>query len=341
MASAVSTHRIKELFFEHIELWLSGLGVAVVLVTVGVVPALAAIEMNAWKVAAVTALAVGVVHGVLFWVVRRRRERAKAEAKAQLEAQKDRLERRVVEQTGQVRALASALTLAEQRERQAISYVLHDDLQQQLFSVQMQAHFLMADAASQGAEALREQLKAMHEALGEAVGKTRTLAVELNPPVLPEAGLEAALEWMAHQMEEEHGLEVDVRAEAAPVTPSEEMRVLLVRAVRELLFNVVKHANVNRATVRLTRAEPGLIQIEVMDEGVGFCMNCVNDQAVQPAASGFGLYSVRERLGLLGGRLSVDSRPGGGTRVVLQAPLHTDEPPGHLDRSTPDVHANT
>ena len=160
--------------------------------------------MNAWKVAAITALAVGVVHGVLFWVVRRRRERAKAEAKAQLEAQKERLERRVVEQTGQVRALASALTLAEQRERQAISYVLHDDLQQQLFSHPgCKRTSSMADAASQGdREALREQLKAdVGAALGEAVRQDADAGRGAEPArATGSRPGPAALEWMAHQM---------------------------------------------------------------------------------------------------------------------------------------------
>ena len=121
--------------------------------------------------------------------------------------------------------------------------------------------------------------------------------------------------------------------------------MLLVRAVRELLFNVVKHAERKPGHRAADYGRnPALIQIEVDGRGRRILHELRKlTEAVQPARreGGFGLYSVRERLGLLGGRLSVDSRPGGGTRVVLQAPLHTDEPPGHLDRSTPDVHANT
>ena len=332
---------MKKLFFEYVELWLSGLSVIVVLLAGWVVPELMNIEARAWRVAAVTALAVGLVHGVLFYVIRKRREKAKEESRRQLRAKNEELEQRVAERTAEVRALASDLTLAEQRERKAISYVLHDDLQQQLFSIQMQAHFLMTDVASQGAEALGEQVEAIHDALGQAIHKTRTLAIELNPPVLPEAGLDAALEWMTHQVEEEHGIEVDLQSEAPPVMPSEEMRVLLVGAVRELLFNVVKHARVSQATVRLTQTDPDAVQIEVADHGVGFCISCESEGAAPSASgvSGFGLYSVRERLRLLGGQLTVDSEPGAGTRVTIHAPLHANGTGGGPPPA-PDVQPN-
>ena len=290
-----------------------------------------------WKAATITATAVGLIHGVIFWVVRKRCQKREAEAKAQLQAQKERLEQRMIEQTGQVRAL----TLAEQRERQAISYVLHDDLQQQLYGIQMQAHFLMADAASQDSEALRKQIEAMHDMLmlGEAVRKTRTLAVELNPPVLPGAGLDEALAWLAHQMHEEYNLDVRIETEAS-VRASEEIRVLLVQTVRELLFSVAEHAGVDQAIVRLSSVAPGLVQINVEDHGTGFDVATFEGQpALRDGA--FGLYSVRERLRLLGGQLSIDSRLGGGTRVTLQAPLRVDEPADRFDYDASDVQANT
>ena len=313
---------MKKYFVEHIELWLSAVGIAIIWIVPLVLPPGGYVE-GYWKVVAITAIAVGIVHGVIFWVMRRRREKKKAETRAQLEAQKDRLEKRVAKQMGQVQALSSALTLAEQRERQAISYVLHDDLQQQLYGIQMQAHFLLDDAKAQGQEAVREQAGDIYTALGEAVRKTRTLAVELNPPVLPEAGLKAALAWLAHQMEDEYHLHVDVQAEASPTVPSEEMRVLLVRAVRELLFNVVKHAEVEQATVRLSHVEPDFIRIDVIDQGVGFCVACAEENkgaVVDPAAGGFGLYSVRERVRLFGGKLEITSERGGGTCATILVP---------------------
>ena len=312
---------MKKLFIEHIEIWLSLVGIAVICVAPLIIPPGGYVE-GYWRVVAITAVSVGVVHGLIFWVVRRRREKDEAETKAKLEAQKERLEERVAKQMKQLKDLSSALTLAEQRERQAISYVLHDELQQQLYGIQMQTHFLMDDAGTQGYEEIQEQAGDIYEALGKAVRKTRTLAVELNPPVLPEGGLEAALVWLAQQMEDEYGLSVDVQAEASLAVPSEEMRILLVRTVRELLFNIVKHAEVNQAEVRLSCAENDFVQIDVIDQGVGFCASCAEDEnkTGDPTVSGFGLYSVRERLRLFGGELEIASNRGAGTRATILIP---------------------
>lgn len=321
-------YQIKEHFTDNIELWLSGLGLAII---IWAVPSIWASEADVWKIAAVTAIGVGLAHGLIFWVVRKRRQKIGAGARSDLQAHKEALEARVEEQTRQVRALASALTLAEQRERQAISYLLHDDLQQQLYGIQMRAQFLKADVPQGDEEALREQAEAICDALGEAIRRTRTLAIELNPPVLPEGGLQTALEWLAHQMEEEYGLDVHVAAGTA-AEASEEMRVLLVRLVRELLFNIVQHAGVNKASVRLSEPEPGWVQIEVEDQGVGF--EATSEAALPPAGEGLGLRSVRERLRLFGGRLQIDAQPGRGTRATLLAPLIPSGAP------TPLVHAH-
>jgi signal transduction histidine kinase len=93
------------------------------------------------------------------------------------------------------------------------------------------------------------------------------------------------------------------------------MRVLLFQIVRELLFNVVKHADTDRATVTIDEADGGLIII-VADEGAGF-----DPAALKPKTEGgFGLFSVRERLRLFGGTLEIESAPGEGTRMIATIP---------------------
>lgn len=111
------------------------------------------------------------------------------------------------------------------------------------------------------------------------------------------------------------------RADGAFRMEDEDLRVLLFQIVRELLFNVKKHAGVDRATVTI-REEAGHVVVEVADTRRGF------DPAKLPQAKGFGLYSVQERLYLLGGHLEVESRPGEDTRVKVHAP---PEPPNDTD----------
>lgn len=244
-------------------------------------------------------------------------ERVRAEA--QLAALNETLEDRVRERTREVRALASALTLAEQRERQRVAQVLHDHVQQLLHSLMVKTDMVRdADPSDQP-----QVLTDMEEIIEEAVGATRTLAVNLSPPVLDSEGFKEALEWLATQMSERHGLNVHVHDEGGPYLQDKELRVITFQIVRELLFNVVKHANVDEATVNLSEGN-GYLLLVVEDEGEGFDKAAVLEGDT-PAATGLGLHSIRDRLNLFGGRMELESIPGDGTRVTVCVPVKLDE----------------
>jgi len=231
------------------------------------------------------------------------------------------LEQEVDTRTVQVRTLASTLTLAEQEERRRISQILHDDLQQLLYGVQMRTMSLMQGIEQEEPATLTTYAQEVYDWLSDAIRMTRQLTVDLSPPLLEGEGLREALRWLATQMAETQGLVIEVRAAHAFWIANKDMRVLLFQIVRELLFNVVKHAGVNEATVDLREGEAGELLITVSDQGRGF------DVAAAEAAhdGGFGLFSVRERLALFGGQMTVDSAPGAGTTVTLL--LVTTPPP--------------
>jgi signal transduction histidine kinase len=214
--------------------------------------------------------------------------------------------------TGQLQALAADLTQAEQRERRRLAKVLHDHLQQLLVGAKFQTGVLRGRIRDKG---LRPVVLQLTEALDEAVRSARSLTVELSPPLLYEAGLADALEWLGRQMFEKQGLDVTVRSEPYADPVGEEIRVFLFDAVRELLFNVVKHAEAGGAQVHLRRHTRDHIEVSVTDGGVGFDPERIERHA------GFGLLSIRERLELLGGWMSVESSPGRGSRITLVAPL--------------------
>ncbi len=236
------------------------------------------------------------------------------ESQAALQAANETLEERVEARTEQVRDLALALTTAEQRERTRISEVLHDHLQQLLHGARIWAGTLFQD----GAEALPEAASRMRELLNEALDTTRSLTVELSPPVLQDKGLPAALDWLAEHVAKTHDLRLTIDV-AEPLHVSEEdLRTLLFRSVRELVFNVAKHAGVDTASVSAHRTDDHCV-IEVEDEGTGFDPDALDDTG-DPDAH-FGLFSVRKRLDLVGGELTIDSAPGEGTRMRLEVPL--------------------
>jgi ligand-binding sensor domain-containing protein/signal transduction histidine kinase len=218
--------------------------------------------------------------------------------------------------TDEVRALASALTLAEQQERRRVSQILHDDLQQLLYGLQMKFFFFMEDLPPED-QTLRSQLGFLYHLVGRAITTTRQLTVDLSPLVLQGEGLAEALQWLQTYMREVHDLNVEVKAHGTISPPTDDMRVLLFQLVRELLFNVVKHAEVDRARVDLQEDEQELT-IGITDEGIGFDPG--RDAVREARGIGFGLYSVRERLGLFGGELQVDSAPGKGTSITIRVP---------------------
>jgi signal transduction histidine kinase len=239
--------------------------------------------------------------------------------RAQLE--RDRARQEAEHHARQLRALASALSMAEQRERERLARVLHDHLQQLLVA----AKFRLAMVTSgRTAPARQQAVQAVSDVLDEALKASRSLTTELNPPALHEQGLAAGLRWLARQMHEKHGLEVEVQGDAEVEPTASGVRLLLFDAVRELLFNAVKHSGVKFARVEVRRADPDLIRITVSDEGAGFDPQRLADPAHDSA--GFGLFSVRERLSHLGGQLEVQSAPGQGSRFTMTAPARLDTP---------------
>ena len=215
------------------------------------------------------------------------------------------------ERSDQLQLLAAQLTLAEQRERQRLAQVLHDGLQQILVAAKFRL------ALVDRSEDVRHAAAEVTDLIDDAIETSRSLTAELSPPILHHGGLVPALEWLVRWMREKHGMRVGLRVSTQIQSAPEEVTVLLFQATRELLFNVVKHARVNSASVVVVQRESG-IEIAVNDEGAGFDPNQLRAQG--GSAGGIGLFSIRERLSLLGGKMEIDSAPGRGSRFRLIAP---------------------
>jgi PAS domain S-box-containing protein len=259
-------------------------------------------------------------------------ERASAEdalrkSEKRLQILNESLEQRVREQTAEVRKLASDLTKAEQRERHRIAHILHEDLQQRIYAIQMQVEFML-EGIDITDPTLQGDFDKIKKQLNEVVALTRHLSVDLSPPILRDEGLRQALEWLASQMQEQHSLRVELHANDPFIISNRDIHLLLFGSVRELLFNVVKHAGVKQATVSLQRLK-GKLRVEVRDNGKGFNVGSLawsegNKQEAEesqlPQAS-FGLPTIRHRLSLFGGHVLIRSRPGVGTVITLIVPV--------------------
>jgi signal transduction histidine kinase len=230
------------------------------------------------------------------------------------------LEERITERTEQLRALATELNLAEQRERKRLAVELHDHLQQLLVLGKLKVG--QAKPYAEPIPALADVMRQLDDALSDALRYTRTLVAELSPPVLREYGLCAGLRWLGTYMQK-HSMTVTVRApEENELSLPEDQVTLLFQSVRELLINSSKYAGTGEATVTLDQREDDL-RIQVRDEGAGFDMTAAATAGTPTGgvSSKFGLFSIRERMKALGGSFDIQSTPGGGTTATLILPL--------------------
>jgi signal transduction histidine kinase len=221
-----------------------------------------------------------------------------------------------VQSAEKIRSLASELTRAEQDERQRISQVLHDDLQQRLFAIKAQLSFLKdfhwKDQTQ--ADALLD-LDQIQESLSEAITVTRNLSIDLSPMVLHGEGLTEAMTWLSSRMQEQYGLQVELDVKENFAHLDNQMRMLLFHCVRELLFNIVKHAGTLQAKVTLEQVG-GNGRITVSDQGKGFDFEGV----MRDRQTAHGLLIIRDRLDLLGYRMLATAKPGQGTQVIIEIP---------------------
>jgi PAS domain S-box-containing protein len=266
-------------------------------------------------------------------------EAALLESHAALGERTVELERR----TTQLSQMASDLTLAEQRAREELAQTLHDGLQQLLTVATMKVEGQIMREARRGT--LTDDLVQAKHHLEQAIAAARSLSVELNPPVLQTSGLPTAFDWLADWSRSKYGLEVTVSADPRADCDRKDVRTLLFGSVRELLFNVVKHAHVDRVTVDLALGPNDTLCITVTDQGRGFDPRELDERA-KINQVGWGLFSIRERLTLLGGRFDIESAPGRGTRFRLIAPrdiahhpVYAESPSSQVAIARPTSHA--
>jgi signal transduction histidine kinase len=247
------------------------------------------------------------------------------QAEAELAALNETLEAQVAERTAvaerraeDLHRLGTELTDAEHRERKRLASLLHDDLQQLLLAAKLRLPVLVEGDPSQ----LEQHVEKIDALLAECMSTSRNLTQELSPPVLEHGSLPEVLGWLGGWFDEKHGLAVGLDMVGNIPPASEHVRVFLFDAVRELLFNVVKHAGRMEAQVRLS-FHGGCFVVEVEDRGEGFDPKAVEARLRNP--EGFGLFNIRERLEALGGRLEIGNGSKDGACFRLSVPSEGTE----------------
>jgi signal transduction histidine kinase len=218
---------------------------------------------------------------------------------------------RLTEDRERVRRLAAQVISAQDEERARIARELHDSTAQMLAALMLQLGVAAKESTS---PAIDERIAMLREMAAEALEEVRNLSHTIHPRVLDDLGLAAALEWIARQTREQESLDVEVFAGDGPAIPKLPASVLY-RIAQESLRNAVRHAQARRVELWL-RSGPGTATLEVVDDGRGFDVRRAEERR-----PGMGLFSMRERVGLVNGTLALVSAPGRGTRVVATVPL--------------------
>jgi two-component system CheB/CheR fusion protein len=231
------------------------------------------------------------------------------EAKA---AANEQLEERVRERTQELARLSRELALAEVRERQTIARDLHDGLGQELNAASIKLDALRGDVGRISSSALDE----IAQLLEGVVREMRSLTAQLNPPVLEQLGLVAAIEWLSEEMRRTYQLQVLLKDDQALKPLDSITASILFRAVRELLINVARHTKVKVARVTTRISESQLI-VEVIDQGDGFAA----PNSSSRASAGLGLATLRERIIHIGGTFTIGTDAKRGTTATIQVPM--------------------
>ena len=242
-------------------------------------------------------------------------ERKRAEE--MLKRTNDELEQRVAERTRELRDLANHLETMRESERKRIAREIHDELGSLLVALKMDTHWLGKRVAEQ--PALQAKCLGMGRLIDTAVDNVGRIITDLRPSILDHQGLWAALEWQAQEFIESSELQATLQVHvAAGVAPPEGgLAIAVFRIFQEMLSNVARHARAKTLQLRITVDDPPapVLYIDVRDDGVGAAPEALADP------QSFGVIGMRERASHFGGRVTIDSAPGLGTRVRLTMPL--------------------
>jgi signal transduction histidine kinase len=220
------------------------------------------------------------------------------------------IETRLRRNRERLRSLASQLEDVEERERRRIAANLHDLIGQTLATANMKLGLLAKTAADEDRRAEIQEVRRLNQRMLE---ETRTIISELSPPVLDEQDMRTATSWLVDHFEEKHDLTITYEDGLGEDEIPYGLRRFLFRTLRELLFNVKKHARTSEVYVRLSSTRSH-VEVEVSDHGIGFEVESLD------SSEGFGLFSLRERVNALGGTVELDSAAGRGTRVTVVLP---------------------
>ncbi len=219
-----------------------------------------------------------------------------------------------------LRSLANRLTVAEEQERRRIARELHDRVIQHMAISKIKIEKFFNTV---GCDSTDEPKAEIVNLLDQVIGDARSVLFEISPPIISLLGFGEAVRWLADRFATTHQIPCEVRLSGVDDTGNgdpieEEIQIVLFQSIREMLNNIAKYSEADRVDLLVSRKN-GNINLRVEDDGVGFDPEETGIRT--DTLSGFGLFSIRERVNYFGGEFEIDSAPGQGARLRLTLPV--------------------
>lgn len=223
-------------------------------------------------------------------------------------------ERRIAQE--RLHELSRRLAEAEEQERRRIARELHDQVGQNLTALGINLNILRSQVDAPEMGQARARINDSLDLVEQTTERVRDLMTDLRPPVLDDYGLAAAVRWYAKQFSERTGIAVVPEIEGTVPRANATAEIALFRILQEALTNAAKHSGAHQVVVRIS-AERGAIRMTVLDNGAGFDLA----RSAVDGKKGWGLRNMMERARMAGGSCRIESAPGQGVRVLVEAPL--------------------
>ncbi|MFZ5788615.1 MAG: sensor histidine kinase, partial [Acidobacteriota bacterium] len=232
------------------------------------------------------------------------------------ERERERLLADLREREERLRLLAGRLAESEEAERRRIARELHDRVGQNLVALNLNVSVIRSQLSESSLARVSPRLDDVSALVGATAQEIRAVIADLHPAVLADYGLHTALRWMASELADRSGLDVEAEGDEVEPRPAPAVEAALFRIAQEAVTNAVRHARARRVRVAI-EAGADTVRLRVADDGCGFDPVA---RPPDPERPRYGLASMRERAEAVGGTLAVDSASGRGTVITAEVP---------------------
>ena len=214
--------------------------------------------------------------------------------------------------------LSSHLQNLQEEERSRIAREIHDELGQNLTSINMDIDYLKNRGAEGADPDILRRLKTLSELVNQTIKTTRRISQELHPVILDDLGLKSAIEWQVSQFKKRSDSEYKLNLIGDDENLSKEQSTTIFRITQESLTNIARHAGASKVEVSLNIKKPW-IKLEIKDDGKG-----ISENNTENHNASFGIFGMKERASILGGNLEIVSKPKEGTSIILELPIQAN-----------------